>query len=212
MTYIPITDAEIADEKPLKSDILARLRDNPLEKLCDPPGSTTLKLRPSIFDVVRHWYQVYSATPTICISFTDQPGEVSNVTVKTCPHSDPSCPPSYMFYGAYGATAILTFSFLPKYSAGSPSAVRVARMNVPVMLSGVGSGTLYDQAWVDIPVTGTWVSIFTITKSGQTPTLQVRAFVVGNELRVEAQWIHTFTGIIYTAWTGFVATLTFKNA
>lgn len=208
MPYIAITDPEIAAQKPLKSDILARLRDNPQQVLCDPPGSTTLKLRPSQY-VMRKYYDFnYRNLFSAVIGYTDAPGELSVVSLECAFNtqsvflSDPMRSTTAECGLWINATVI--------YVAGVATAVRFKRRHPPMIASGTGSGTLQTQAFVDIPLTNSWVSIFTLSRSGQTPTIQVRATVVGNEVRCQAQKINAWTGRVWCGWSGYVYGLEYK--
>lgn len=210
MSYIAITDAEIAAGKPLKSDILARLRDNPAEVLCDPPGSTTLKLRPSMFVLDSYYDFDYTTGKSIVISDSNNAGELCVMELQVRFNTNASANPLMSWSST--CACMLLVSAIPKYSGNTPTAVRFMRRAVPVAAIGTKSGTLETNAWVDIPLTNTWTAIFTWTNGGQSPTVEVRASLVGTQVKVEARKVNTYSGRVFLGWSGYLLHLEYKNS
>lgn len=208
MPFLPITDTEIAANKPLKSDILARLRDNPQQVLCDPPGSTTLKVRPMQFCLAQQCDFNYKTTATPFLGWATRRDMLCNMSLQIAFNTSAA----YLSDPMRSSTAVCGLWINPTvvYVNDIATAVRFKRRHPPVISSGAGSGTLQTQAFVDIPLTNTFVSIFTLTRSGQTPTIQVKAWEQSGVIMVQAQSIGTWTGRVWCGWTGYLFNMEYK--
>lgn len=166
MPTYPISPTEMVAGKPLTSWLLKRLRDNWAEDMCDPPGSQTIKMRPSSYRVMKAYRGL--ATPVV-IDDSSYPGQLNLVRIMTTAWVTPT---------TNQVQTVLGFA----YVGGK---LRVSRVQSLVASAGTISGILYTDGWTELTVGGAWTNLYSWTSGANNKALEGRALSSGTTISIE---------------------------